>query len=338
MITVMFYFKKGDDACDEAGSNLLALKQKLPFDLIKVDITEDETIREVYQSAIPVVQVGPYLLKRKFSLLDLEVAIRSAIDREEHLEKAGDLTHQRRIERGHRISIVDRVAFWLSRHYMSLINFLLVIFVGLAFSPPFFMKAGMIDQAKTIYTIYSPLCHQLVFRSWFLLGEQAYYPRTLAHIPGVKSIETILNIEPEGEESDYFILVSRDFLGDDVVGYKTALCQRDIAIYMGILGAGLIFSLRGKRDKPIKWMLWLLVGVVPIAIDGFSQFPSLISGLPNWLPVRESTPILRVITGGLFGITTGWYLFPVMEESMKETRTVLYTKFSLAKQTTQNEG
>lgn len=338
MITVMFYFQKGDAACEEIESNLLALQKKLSFELIKVDIAGDETIREVYQSAIPVVQVGPYLLKRNFSVLDLEVAIRSAIDRDLHLEKAGDQTYQRRMDRGHRISTVDRVAFWLSRHYMALINSLLAIFIGLAFAPPFFMKAGLVDQAKAIYTIYSPLCHQLVFRSWFLLGDQAYYPRALAHIPGVKTIETLLKIEPELEESDYFILAARDYLGDDVAGYKTALCQRDIAIYMGILLSGFIFVLRGKQDKPIKWLLWLIVGVLPIAIDGFSQFPSLISGMPNWLPIRESTPLLRVITGGLFGITTAWYLFPVMEESMKETRTVLYSKFSVAKQSKPHGG
>lgn len=335
----MFYFRKDEPASTEVDSFLIALQKTLTFDLIKVDIDGDETIREVYQSAIPVVHVGPYLLKGKFSQLDLEVAIRSAIDREEHLKKAGDQTYKRRMERGHRVSTIDRVAYWMSRHYMALFNSLLAVFIGLAFAPPFLMKAGMVDQAKVIYTIYSPLCHQLVFRSWFLLGEQAFYPRSLANIPGAKTIESVLNIAPEGEETgDFLINASREYLGDDVAGYKTALCQRDIAIYLGILGFGIFFVLRGKRDKPIKWLLWLLIGVLPIAVDGFSQFPSLISGLPNWLLGRESTPLLRVITGGLFGITTAWYLFPVMEESMKETRTVLYSKFSAVKYSKTSEG
>jgi uncharacterized membrane protein len=65
---------------------------------------------------------------------------------------------------------------------------------------------------------------------------------------------------------------------------------------------------------------------MPIGLDGFSQLPGLAGNMPAWVPIRESTPLLRVITGALFGGTTAWYLFPLLEESMRETRALLGVK------------
>jgi hypothetical protein len=38
------------------------------------------------------------------------------------------------------------------------------------------------------------------------------------------------------------------------------------------------------------------------------------------LPYYESTPFLRTLTGFLFGFTTAWFMFPLIEEAMAETR------------------
>jgi len=71
------------------------------------------------------------------------------------------------------------------------------------------------------------------------------------------------------------------------------------------------------------------LGVLPIALDGGSQLFSLGGSWPAWFPVRESTPLLRTVTGTLFGLFTGWYVYPVMEESMKEIRFDLGRKIAL---------
>ncbi|NMB54924.1 MAG: DUF2085 domain-containing protein [Leptolinea sp.] len=174
--------------------------------------------------------------------------------------------------------------------------------------------------------MYSPLCHQLGFRSWFLFGEQFFYPRELAGIANIKTFEEATGITANK------ILDARAYLGDEKVGYKVALCERDTAIYGAMLLFGLIFSLTGRKIKPIPWYVWLTIGLIPIGLDGFSQLPGLASGLPAWLPVRESSPLLRVVTGVLFGGTTASYLFPLLEDSMKETRTLLGTKIMIASQ------
>jgi uncharacterized membrane protein len=108
-----------------------------------------------------------------------------------------------------------------------------------------------------------------------------------------------------------------------------ALCERDIAIYGGILLFGLAFSLTGRRIKHLPWYFWLLFGILPIAIDGFSQ---LLSQPPlGFFPYRESTPLLRSITGFLFGFTTAWFGFPIVEESMVDVRRYYGQKMAKAK-------
>jgi len=60
--------------------------------------------------------------------------------------------------------------------------------------------------------------------------------------------------------------LAQDFRGDANVGYKVALCQRDIAIYGGILFAGLAFGALRKSLKPLPIGLWFLLGVLPVAL------------------------------------------------------------------------
>jgi uncharacterized membrane protein len=51
--------------------------------------------------------------------------------------------------------------------------------------------------------------------------------------------------------------------------------------------------------------------VLPIGLDGFSQ---LLSQPPfGLLPYRESNWILRLITGGLFGFSVAWLIFPLLD-------------------------
>jgi uncharacterized membrane protein len=116
------------------------------------------------------------------------------------------------------------------------------------------------------------------------------------------------------------LLSARNFLGDDRLGYKVAFCERDVAIYGGILLGGLVFALVRRRVKPLPVLVWFLVGVLPMLVDGGSQlfagFPLLPAG---WGP-RESTPLLRTATGMLFGIMNVWLAYPYLEQSMSETR------------------
>ena len=330
MITVTIYIRENCPECDQATSFLDEIQVLIPHQLVILDVDTDPVLLESFQAMIPLVKIGPYQLRWPFTKQDLQIAIGAAQDRADFSEQTGDEAYQKRLERGHKISGADRFSNWFSRHYMFVFNFLVFLFVGLPFLAPVLMKVGAIAPAKVIYTVYRPFCHEFAFRSWFLFGEQPYYPRQLADIPDVLTYEQVSGL------SSFNIEAARDFIGNDTLGYKVSICQRDVAIYGSILLFGLVFSLFKKRIKAYPWSiyLWVLIGIIPIAIDGFSQLPSLISTpLPAWLPYRESTPFLRTLTGGLFGVMTAWYIYPVIEETMQEARKLMAHKLAVVSQT-----
>jgi uncharacterized membrane protein len=185
------------------------------------------------------------------------------------------------------------------------------------------MKVGADQPATMIYRVYGFVCHQLAFRSWFLFGEQTAYPREEAGVEKLVSYEQATGLN--GDD----LLSARAFIGNPEMGYKVALCQRDIAIYGGILLFGVLFAIFGRKYKSIHWAIWILIGIVPIAMDGVSQ---LLSQPPlNLIPYRESTPLLRTITGFLFGFFTAWFGYPYVEESMSENRKYLEGKLQKSK-------
>jgi uncharacterized membrane protein len=223
----------------------------------------------------------------------------------------------------------------VSRHYLALLNIFMLFYFGLPIVAPVMMKIGAPVPAGILYAIYKPLCHQFGFRSFYLFGEQAFYPLAEAGVAGVKTFEEATGITDVHNPAGLARFQAREFIGNDAVGYKMALCERDIAIYGAIFLFGLLYAASGRRLKPLHWLAWLVIGMGPIGLDGFSQLFSQMewSWLAQLLPYRESTPLLRVLTGGLFGLATAWFAYPNMEESMAETRQFFVKKFASASQT-----
>lgn len=212
-------------------------------------------------------------------------------------------------------SLSKRLSVWLRKHYLAIINIILALYVGLPVLAPVLMKTGQTKAANRIYQFYQPLCHQLAYRSFFLFGEQAYYPLEIAEIEGVKSFEQVSGLEA-GDTA-----AASAFLGNEELGYKTALCQRDLAIYGSLLLFGLLFALTGRKMKPLPWLAWLILALLPMGLDGLSQLLGNmnISAL-NWISLRESTPFLRVLTGAMFGWFTAWFGIPSIDEIVNEKK------------------
>lgn len=99
---------------------------------------------------------------------------------------------------------------------------------------------------------------------------------------------------------------SRSFF---LAGHQMALCQRDIAIYGSMFLAGLAYSLMRGRVRPLPIWAFILL-ITPMAVDGTVQLSGLL----------ESTPLRRLITGGLFGLACVWLAFPYLEEGFQEIR------------------
>lgn len=333
MLTVTLYTRKNCGLCNDAKAELAALEKELPHRLVEVDIESDPALLKKYLVSIPVLEIGPYTLTAPITKEQLRMTLGAAYDRRGQLDQIGGSAYEARVRRGQQVTTSDRVSDWISRHYLLLLNLFMFFYVGLPFLAPTLMKAGMDLPARAIYTIYSPLCHQFGFRSFFLYGEQAVYPLKEAGVTGAQTFEQITGLENLSNPQSINRLQARQFIGDETIGYKVALCERDVAIYFGLLLFGLIFGLTNRRIPPLHWALWLFIGIGPIGLDGFSQLISQFnfSWLSTILAYRESTPFLRVLTGTLFGLSTAWFAYPYIEESMSETRQFFIKKFAVAK-------
>lgn len=334
MINVTLYTRKDCHLCEQAKTDLDSLRERYPHRLVEIDIESDPALLKKYLVEIPVVEAGPYVLKSPFDRQKLMMTLGAASDRRGQLDKLGRQDHHDRLRRGQTISGSDRAMYWISRHYLAIFNVFLLFYFGLAMLAPVLMEVGATTPARFLYTIYKPLCHQFGFRSFFLFGEQAYYPLKEAGIPNVITFEQVTGFEDLSNPAAYSRLQAREYTGNAAVGYKIALCERDIAIYSAIFMFGLVFALTKRRIKPLHWMGWVLLGMVPIALDGFSQLFSQLNMpvLAAILPYRESTPFLRVLTGALFGLATAWFAFPYMEASFSETRQFFIKKFATINQ------
>lgn len=340
MLTITLFYRNGDPACEAARSDLQALKDSHPHELIEVNIDSDPALQKMYDGQIPVVEVGPYSLKSPFDRQKLAMTLGAAADRKSQLKRLGRQDRYEIKRAGQTQNRGDRVMFWISRHYLALLNIFMLFYFGLPILAPVLMKAGVPLPASVIYTIYKPLCHQFGFRSFFLFGEQVYYPLAEAGIPGVKTFEEATGILDVHNASGYARFQAREYIGNESVGYKMALCERDIAIYGSIFLFGILYAATGRRLKPLHWLVWVLIGMGPIGLDGFSQLFSQVEWpwLTQILPYRESTPLLRVLTGSLFGFMTAWFAYPNMEESMAETRQFFVKKFAPTTKTPSQPG
>jgi uncharacterized membrane protein len=184
--------------------------------------------------------------------------------------------------------VIGHLMRGLSRHWLAVASVALGLFIGLPLLAPVLMEAGYERLGNAIHTLFYVTCHQLPERSYFLFGPQWIYSRAeLLALTG----------EP----------VSLRFVGNQAVGYKMAVCQRDTAIYGGWFLWGLLFGLVRDRLKPISVRTFILL-LVPMAVDGGGQLVGL------W----SSTWLTRLVTGLLFGLAVVLLAYPYLEQGMAD--------------------
>lgn len=239
---------------------------------------------------------------------------------------------------GRRLKTVLLIA---ARNWLRIMLTLLALYISLPWIAPALAKAGWPGAADVIYTLYSPFCHQFAFRSVFVFGEQPFYPRGAAE-SAYKPFEQYAaqseafqaqyrhwsavyagsvssppgSVEGLNQFSVAQQIAARHFIGDETLGYKTSLCARDLAIYSMIFVGGLVYRRYRWRIRPLPFWIFVFAGLGPVGIDGLSQ---LLSYPPfEFWPVRETTPIYRIVTGGVFGLMSAWLGFPYFERSMQD--------------------
>ncbi|MFH0927199.1 MAG: DUF2085 domain-containing protein [Candidatus Micrarchaeota archaeon] len=86
-------------------------------------------------------------------------------------------------------------------------------------------------------------------------------------------------------------------------GFKFPVSARDMAIYIGALVSAIAFGfLKKHSDEHVPHAKWLILALIPMAIDGTTQ-------ALGW---RESTNLLRFISGFLPGFAASFYAIPIL--------------------------
>jgi len=193
-----------------------------------------------------------------------------------------------------RATVFDRLAAWWWLFYLGFVG----LYLGGAVAAPLLAMAGQARLASWIYLVYRAGCHQLPHHSWFLGGPRAAY--------GWAFLQPFTAFGP-----DQANLAFHHPIRDPRVGFQMAICQRDTAIWGLLLLTSLVLVWLGRRRRLRALPLWAYaLAAVPMAVDALTQ-------LVGW---RESTPLLRTLTGGLFGMATALLVVPLLDEGFRELR------------------
>ncbi len=194
---------------------------------------------------------------------------------------------------------VDSFAASIERHFLGLLLGGMLIVTLLPFLAPLLMATGWTGAGALVYTLYTPFCHQLPQRSWFLYGEKLTY-----------TLDEINRVYPS---TDPWQL--RFFYGTAEMGWKVAWSDRMISFYTMTPVFGLLYAALGRRRlRPISWKI-LLLTLLPLALDGGSHaLNDLISGVSNggfrdingWLAGLTNNAFPTFYAGDHFGTFNWW--------------------------------
>lgn len=222
----------------------------------------------------------------------------------------------------HQKNAVIDLFHWLSDHWFVVFLIVYGLWVFAPFLAPLFMHLGWDSAGRVIYFIYSFFCHQLPQRSFFLYG--------------IKPMYNLVEIQATWQNTvDPLIL--RQFIGNEVIGWKVAWSDRMVSFYTSIwLFAVLWYPIR-KRIRPLTWWGFILL-LLPLLLDGGSHAISDLAGIGQgfrdtneWLRLltKDSFPgvfykgdaigsfnsLMRLLTGSMAGFGIVWSLFPYIDHS-----------------------
>jgi len=231
------------------------------------------------------------------------------------------------------IQKIDHAVLSLAGHGLTAFLIVYGIWVLVPFVAPVLMAVGATGPAEVIYNVYSLFCHQLPERSLFFFGPKPMY--SLQEIGQVWS-----TANPQ---------VLREFIGNAQMGWKMAWSDRMISTYGGVWLAGLLYAALGRwrfinATPRLSLKEWLLVGILPILVDGTSHMVNdLVAGTTgtgfrdtnDWLRALTLNALpssfyygdqlgsfnswMRWLTGFLFSFTTVFALFPLIGASLQRT-------------------
>jgi len=121
---------------------------------------------------------------------------------------------------------------------LTFLNALALVFIIGPIVTPLVLAAGATGGAAALYRFFHLLCHQWAFRSFFVLGPQATFSRDELNALGVDPYT---------------------FMGDAQTGWKMAFCERNLAIFAGLLAFGLAYAAARRQLRAASFPEFVLL-------------------------------------------------------------------------------
>ena len=241
-----------------------------------------------------------------------------------------------------------QITHWVLEHWIILFSVAFGVMMILPFFAPLFMSLGWEGPARLIYSMYSVLCHQMAQRSFFLFGQQQ--PLSMYNINQLP-----LTVSSTNSPVDMETL--RAFIGNATLGWKVAWSDRMVYMYVAFWVSGMAYGIlrRQYSIRPLS-LLGFVLFLMPMGIDGGTHFLSDLTGGLNggfrydnqWLAALTGNLMpssfyvgdsfgtfnswVRLFTGLCFGIGVAWFMFPRIDEAMRDVATELREKLVAAGQ------
>ena len=217
----------------------------------------------------------------------------------------------------------DRLVITISHRWLLFFLIIYGVFISLPWLAPVLMNAGYERLGRMIHMVYSVVCHQLPERSFFLSGPETMY-----------SAEAIDRVWPYYGD----IATWRQFIGTPDMGWKVAWSDRMVSMYGSVWLGAVLFAFVRRRLRPLRFKRYLILAL-PMVIDGFTHMINDLFGLSfrqtnGWLASLTDNVLpatfyagdalgsfnswLRLITGVIFGLSTVWMAFPLIERAFRD--------------------
>lgn len=172
---------------------------------------------------------------------------------------------------------------WFSRNWLAWFTLATGVWVMLPWLAPVLMHQGQVQAAWLIYLLYSPQCHQLPQRSYFLFGDQLMLP--LEQIMAVSGVRDPLSL--------------RWFVGTPELGWKVAWSDRMVSLYTPLFVGAVLYAVTGRRWARLRWSKALVLPYLPLLLDaGTHMLDDIVR-----IGFRATNAWLVVLTGGVFDPT-----------------------------------
>jgi uncharacterized membrane protein len=174
------------------------------------------------------------------------------------------------------------------------------ILVGLVVAVPLLSFS---QDMGAFYKAFGPTCHQKISRSLCIFSDGKGYWL------GDCTAQDFGFVNDAADRAAIKVTASAAG-GATMTGYKMPVCARDFGIYGAMLLAALAYPLmRDIKSRDVWPAVWLILAMVPLALDGGIQLVSELGFLPF---LYESTNAMRLATGALAGFVATLYAIPIL--------------------------